>query len=216
MRQWFQDFLDRPFEEKAVLFVAILLLLSFVGCSLSSVAEIIALRPPKQFVRERATVSGRLRAEPKPPVDPLEMLPERIEGFNTNARQPMPGAESYIAEAIYQPDDTEAVARTPLNTYVGITYHPSEEKAEEAITLSVQERYPLKTGPVEIDGIKALSGFDTSRGSYYVGWTAGQYAIELYTTFVIKVAPNAEALLVDYGKRVSVAVRNESYNALGK
>ena len=216
MRERFQNFLDRPFEEKIVFLVTALLLLSLVGCSVSAIAEIIALRPPKKFVRERSVVSGKLRAEPKPPVHPLEMLPEMVEGFRTNARQKMPGAEGYIAEAIYQPDDSDVITMTPLNTYVSITYHYSKKKAEEAISLSVQERYPLKKRPVEIDGVKATSGFDDGSGSYYVGWTLGQYAIELYTTYTVKVPPNGEDLLVDYGKKASIAVGNRSQNALGR
>ncbi len=203
-------------KRRIVILAVILVIISFAGCIASSIAEVIALTPPKKIAERIKTIAQKQAEEPKPAIHPLDMLPELIKGFNTNARQKMAGAEGYIAEAIYQPDDTDLITRIPLNTYVSITYYYSGKEAEDAIEASAAEQYPVDKKPIEIDGTNVLSGFDSNRGSFYIGWTMKQYSIELVTSFTLKIPPRGDSFLTDYGERVSIAVADSSAKALGK
>jgi hypothetical protein len=216
MKERLRSLKDRSFEEKLVILAIVLVLLSLAGCTVSSILEVMALRPPKRFVREGKIFVGK-PSELKPPIHPLDVLPERIEGFLTNGRQKTPGAEAYMAEALYQPDDKDTATMMPMNTYAGVTYHESNQAAEKAIAANTQERYPRDKESWKVgEGLNVISGLDSSGGSYFIGWTAGQYSIQLFTSFTLKVPPNSEELLVDYGKKVLAAVSASSRAVLPK
>lgn len=167
----------------AAISLAVLSILLAFALSLAELRSNVALR--RSFASARGKIkaaSDEEGARKKPKVGPLKLLPPRLPDYLTNARHGVPGQEDFAAEAIYQPKSEELSLKTPLNVYVRIAYHGARGEANRAIASISKERFPAQRAEIEINGRKALTGYDATYGSYFIGWTLENYSIGVDAT----------------------------------
>lgn len=157
-------------------------------------------------VRVAVEATGDSKTPERPPqIHPLDLLPKRIEGFNTAAYHKVPGSEEREAEAIYEPADEGVAIQTPLNVYAKITYHESTAKASEALR-SILPAYPVNAAEIKFDGRTARSGFRSEGQGYFIGWTVNEYSIVIDAAFTYKVPVEGASRLSEQAKKTSLAV----------
>ena len=188
MRDWIlqlefmlDDFRALSFDHKVVRLMLVLVAVSLVGAISFSLIELILLRQPGEMV-EVVTV-----AKPKTKLlnvehHPIQILPRIITNVETAVRQPIPGTSAYAAEAIYLPDNEDIRISNPFTVYASVTYYSSPRSARRAI-----QRQAEKMGGniifLEVGKSRAEAGLDPERTSYFIGWTRGNYGIEVDGAF---------------------------------
>ena len=204
---------------KAIIYLIILItLLSFIPVLISLNREIGVIgssnleQRAEEFKKARG-IAGETSGPNKPGKDRvtlppgtrlLDFVPLTIEGYLTGARHPLPGTKN-VAEAFFQPDTTQAKSISPYNCYVRITYQPSALRARETIELSLK-RYPVDQKEIKLGDLTATEGYEKEKMAYFIGWTAGNYAIEIDTGFIRAKHPGYTNYLVDSGREVAKAV----------
>ncbi len=198
---------DRSLKRAAIVLTVsalVIALLSTVGefifYRFSTTGEILSFRLRKI---SQSPAQPQEKEEPlNPPLKPLRILPTEITGFETTARQPTPG-ERYAAEAIYNPENEELSPAAPLNTYVKITFHGSEEEASGKIKQTLADRYNRDSIVTAVDGQAAYAGYGENDGSYYLAWNWKGYSIEITTSYTQIVPQERGTLLSDLSSKVA-------------
>ncbi len=163
----------------------VLLLLAVVSSLLLVV--IISIESAGTFKVEKTRTPADVAAPVKivdPPVAPVTLLPESVLQYATRGRQGLPGSEFPAAEAIYEILDANIALAAPVNSYAKVVFFPSAKEAEENISEALKERFPIKNENLLIGRTVVKTGYDTSEGSYFIGWTREGFAISIKTSFL--------------------------------
>jgi len=179
-----------PFEQKLVRVMLVLVAASLAAAIIVSGIELLSL----SWTRSQAPPEGASAAKVawKPRLHPLELLPAEINGAAAVMRQPMPGAGDYAAEALYAPGGDPAAGGNPLTVYAGITWYPGRGLAAAAIR---QRAADYKAKKKLFAGHRALAGLSADRAGYFIGWTAGNYSIEVDAVFARKGAGDSRRMI---------------------
>ncbi len=140
----------------------------------------------------------------QPEVAPLDLLPSTIEGYMTQGRHKVAG-ERNVAEAFFQPDTEQATHITPYNCHVRVSHQPSKQKAREIIALSLK-RYTVGRRQLKLGDLAVTEAYEQEKMAYYLGWTMGNYAIEIDTSFIRAKHPGYTNHLVSSGREVAISV----------
>jgi hypothetical protein len=170
------DFRALSFERKLVRAMLVLVAVSLTIAVTASLAELLFLRGTQTV--NIADVPGKAETALRPEQHPIEMLPAKLPGVETKARQAMPGSSTFAAEAIYAPEDEDQMVSNPFTVYVGITYYSSAAQAAEAVQRRLEARGD-GIQQLEIGSLKAQGGHGREGSSYLIGWAKGNYAIEM-------------------------------------
>lgn len=203
-------------ERRIILLALILALVSFAGCVTLSVLEIVSSPQIPRFSPKKPQTASQVQPTITPGIHPLVLLPDEISGFALNARHAVPGYETYMAEAIYQPQQEELSRVVSLNAYAKITYFERAWDAEKAIQENLTERYPEEHKVIDLNGQQAFSGLEQTKKSFFIGWSAGNYAIEIDVSFTGAVPGSKDKSLEETGTKVALEVQKVSSKALAK
>lgn len=202
-------------ERKLIMIAVVAAIISFAGCSVLTVQEYIRL--DQETSAAKPLIKQDDRASLKPPAasaNLVKFLPAAIEGYNTQARQWIPGENKRAAEAIYGTSKEGNFAR--YNSYVKITYYKNNEEAGAVINNILKTRYPVKTSTFTHNNIEVHSGYDKGYGGYYLAFTAKQYLIEISTDFVLAVPKDGEVILKESAMQVLDGVSRQVESALNR
>ncbi|MHB8841629.1 MAG: hypothetical protein ACYC56_07555 [Candidatus Aquicultor sp.] len=156
------------------------------------------------------------RAEkPKPTIEPLSLVPSNIKDFSTNAHHETPGSDGRAAEAIYQPQGDRFTQVMPLNSYVLVSYQDNDEQAAQEIRKTLEGRFPKDRKDIQIETLRASSGFSNDSGSYFTGWVYQGFSVKIITTYINAVPANPEIGLQKVGdilsQRINLYISNPKY-----
>ena len=181
-------------DKKIIAGALAVVLLSFAGCAASSFVEIANLRSQEAAIIVSWKPAETIKVALNPSIHPTKLLPEKVEGYEVRALQPVPGAKSYAAEAIYSPTNEEAQIKLPRNVYVNITYHSTPKKAEAGLE-SWYKSYPKNQGSIDEQGLKAKDGLNLEESSYLIGWVIDRYSVQVEGNFLDTAPADKHALL---------------------
>jgi hypothetical protein len=153
-------------------------------------AEIGRLDKPKSMIKSTAAQAKKPVETVKPPTPVIDELPEFILQHETRGRQVIPSSKYPSAESIYENLDPNTMLQNPINTYAKATYYPSGPEARQSIDESINNRFSYSNTSELIGSTIVRTGYDSRSGSYFIGWTKGNFAIELITSFLDTIPQN--------------------------
>jgi hypothetical protein len=194
-----EDFGDRPIEERVVITLAALFLLTLIFAIVIAILESFWLKPP---VSNKPARPGPLaeKAMKAPNIPPLIVLPTQVMGVETKIRHTVPG-KSYAAEAIYRTEDEYELIRNPFTVYAIVTYFSSEQEAMASVLQRLQEN-GSKRERAKIGGHSAFANLNSTGDTYFIGWTEGMYSIEIDSTFAQRV-PGEAGPMIEFTQNVA-------------
>jgi hypothetical protein len=178
LENFVESFRALPFERQMVRVMLVLMALSLTVAVSVSLIELISLHRTSKSVQTAGAPEESKAAPLKVEIHPIQILPSRVERVETVARQSLPGAATYAAEAIYAPEDEAMMTSNPFTVYVGVTYYSSAQLASQAVDLRAASSGG-KIEPVTIGNARAQSSLAPDGYSYFIGWARGNYAIEI-------------------------------------
>lgn len=119
----------------------------------------------------------------------VELLPQQILAYETITRQPIPGQGDQAAEAIYVTLNMDLTAQRPTNVYARVEGFADEGEAARRLD-DMMAPYPTKAANGLASGVTVTrTGYALDEGAYAQGWTYGQYAVFVKTSFIDFVIP---------------------------
>lgn len=175
----------RSHTERRVFRVLAVLALLAVGLSLGLNW---LLSPARTYVAASVgTLDQRAGVAIKLDTPSIDLLPETIIGFETIARQPVPGQGDLAGEAIYATLSMNLEASVPIGVYARIEGFGSAEDADQRAR-QMLEPYTLRAEDVLAGGATlARGGFASDEGAYAVAWARNEYAVFVKVAFKDKV-----------------------------
>jgi hypothetical protein len=152
--------------------------------------EIGRLDKPKSMIKNIAIQTKKTVEIAKSPTPVIDQLPEFILQHETRGRQVIPGSKYPSAESIYENLDPNTMLQNPINTYAKATYYPSGPDARMSIDNSIKNRFSYANTSELIGSTIIKAGYDSKSGSYFMGWTKDNFAIELITSFLDTIPQN--------------------------
>lgn len=203
-----------PFEKKLMTAALIGAILSFAGCTVLTIQEYIVL---DQGIRMNSapvkSVKKNVDERAAAPINMLKLLPRKIEDYNVEAHQLVPGEKKYAAEAIYGTTEDGVI---PYNSYIKVTYFEDPEEASDVIKSNLKLRYPASAAVATRDGFEVHSGYDQEHASYYLGFIIDQYLFEIHTNYLSAVPSEQENRLETSAGIVFSEATKQAVKVLGR
>ena len=171
--------------------------ISLTACSILTIIEYLTIdQQEKQEVGLIKQKSPTIEQRVPPANGVLRLLPDSIDGFNTQARQRVPGDEEFSAEAIYETTKEELFA--PHNSYVKATYYDNQKKALDVINGNLKNRYPANLARTYRNNIDVYTGYESNLASFYIAFIVDKkYLIEINTSFLEAIPADKGTILED-------------------
>lgn len=166
--------------------------------------------------------NGAVRARVPPPAKaPLPgiatgigELPGSIPGFETIARQAVPGRGGHAVEALYVTLNMNLEAQVPIAVYVRAEGYGSDalasQRAGEAMKSFTSSASKVRIGKLGV----GKAGYTPDRGAYGVAWTRGNYMFFVKSAFRDKVPAEKREFLIGQARPVVNAI--DAYQRTGK
>jgi hypothetical protein len=175
--------------------------------------------PQRRSFAQAAGIRSEARYEPASmpavggPV--LDLLIPTIIGYETIARQVVPGTDGTQAEAVYASLNMEVQVQVPVSIYARAERYGTREQADERVAKLVAE-YPREGRQATINGlVPAYVGFTEPLEAYIIVWIRDTSVCYVKTTFLRH--PPAERRRELLGNTAApVAAATEVYQRTGK
>jgi hypothetical protein len=133
---------------------------------------------------------------------PVQLLPTTILGYETIARQPVPGRTADAAEAVYVTLSMSVEAQVPIAIYARVEGFSSADDAEARVA-KLMISFPRRGGTRALGGgTIARTGYASDDGALLVAWSRGGYMTYVKTSFKDKVPATPGRFLASVGDPV--------------
>jgi hypothetical protein len=141
------------------------------------------------------------------PRDAVSLLPSSVLGYETMARQPVPGSGGTAAEAVFATLSMSLELSAPIGVYARTEATASSDDASRRAS-EIIAGFPSQAKRFVIPGglTAADSGYSRDRGSWVVVWTRGPYVIEVKAFFKDTIPANPKDFLSLQGEPVIEAI----------
>jgi hypothetical protein len=143
----------------------------------------------------------------------LDLLPDRLIGYETIARQDVPGSEETVAEAVYATLSMDLEIQRPITVYVRAEVYGNPGTTESRLA-EVMAAYPTNPGTLPFGPVVAQTGYTPDEGSFMTAWTTGQSLVMVKSMFRDTIPAQRRDFLERQAKPVAQAV--EEYQRTGK
>jgi hypothetical protein len=144
------------------------------------------------------------------PVDldkpPLDLLPDRIIGYETITRQDVPGSDQTVAEAIYATLSMDIEIQRPITVYVRVEGYADASTAAARKT-EVMSAYTTNPASMQLGGAAiADTGYTADEGSFMVAWSTGQHLVLVKAMFREQIPADRRDFLERQARPVAEAI----------
>jgi hypothetical protein len=163
---------------------------------------VISTGGPAAAVRSAAGIAV---PDPDLPKPVLEMLPDFIIGYETMARQAVPGAGKSGAEAVYQTLSMNLDMLTKVSTYARVQGFDGADAARREMD-ELFDAFPVGRADVRLGSRVVSAGYSADRGAYVMAWTDGAYMTYVKSFFKDNTPAQKRDFLYQESSKIALAV----------